>query len=400
MRRIHSRRRSAALGVVLGGLLVAGLAACGNSGTSTAKGGGGSNSAVDIGVILSTSGVDAPLGVPEEEAIQAFANAHKTVNGHPIHYIIKNDQTNPTLSAADAKVFLAKQSVVGLIGGVDSAPVLGMAPVLVGQKLPWMMLVPQPSNSYVSDKYVFWANNGNVVQQSKLFINFMQQHGASPADTEMIISNDATGQTFAPIFKANGIRNITEVPDSVTDFTPLLSSLRREGRKGILVIESSEQSADIRKGEAAIGWKPPTVLDVNGLNGSFLSIAGSAANGTYSLANPSIAEPSSIPDPAQRKVSVSFQNAFHAATGHTAVNEGVLAGIGWDAAESFYLAVEHATSVTREGVDAAMLTQSFDGSAGMVMRTPNNPQDPYRSGFSLSSYIFVEIENGKAVEVH
>ena len=135
-------RPFAALGAVATMLIVAACGSGGGAGGSAAS--GGSSSSASSAPAVSTSqcgtkpGVKA-TGTPIElggidtnqpgtsftdignmaAAYFACVNANGGINGHPIHYTLLTEQTNPAQIAADAKQLVQSDHVVGIVGNTS-----------------------------------------------------------------------------------------------------------------------------------------------------------------------------------------------------------------------------------------------------------------------------------------
>jgi branched-chain amino acid transport system substrate-binding protein len=132
----HSARAAAAMVAVIGTLVAAGCSS-GSSGTtsagSTANAGAVSTSQCGTKPGVKATGTPIPLGgiVTNQPGtsftdIANMANAYFTcvnnnggINGHPIKYFIRTEQTNPAQVAADAKQLVQTDHVVGIVGNTS-----------------------------------------------------------------------------------------------------------------------------------------------------------------------------------------------------------------------------------------------------------------------------------------
>jgi len=80
---------------------------------------GGAKEPIRIGVVLSESGANEPLGKPERNAIKLFVkrlNESGGIDGHDVEVIIKDDQSDSTKAQQAAIELLEQEEVVALIG--------------------------------------------------------------------------------------------------------------------------------------------------------------------------------------------------------------------------------------------------------------------------------------------
>ncbi len=111
---------------------------------------------VTIGLTMGTTGPGASLGINYKNAFQLMPN---TIGGHPVKFIILEDESNPTEAAQNAHKLITEDKVDALMGSVSvpsttqvaqianelKTPFMALSPVnLPPEKLEWTFVVPQP----------------------------------------------------------------------------------------------------------------------------------------------------------------------------------------------------------------------------------------------------------------
>jgi branched-chain amino acid transport system substrate-binding protein len=109
------------------------FAGCGDSGEPATK------EPIKIGVVLSASGPNEPLGQPERKAIELFVeriNEEGGIDGHEVEVIIKDDESDANKALAATVELIEQDEVVALIGSSGTGPTLSMKQEATAQEIP------------------------------------------------------------------------------------------------------------------------------------------------------------------------------------------------------------------------------------------------------------------------
>ena len=99
------------------------LPGCGDDGETATK------EPIRIGVVLSASGANEPLGQPEKKAIELFVdrlNEEGGIDGHEVEVIIKDDESEPGKALEVTVELIEQEEVVALIGSSGTGPTISM----------------------------------------------------------------------------------------------------------------------------------------------------------------------------------------------------------------------------------------------------------------------------------
>jgi branched-chain amino acid transport system substrate-binding protein len=385
-----------ALAAVLG-LSVACSSSGGGSGSAAATGGAGATAAgggeLHIGAILSSTGAYAGIGAVEPPALRACAKTLKTASGQTLKIDIVNDQSDPSQAAAAAKKFVADPSIAAIIGGTATATALGIAPVVTAAKVPFLRMTPVANPAFKSP-YIVSSDSPDATANASQYQAFFKSKGLSMDKVLMVFNNDASGQAVAPVYQANGVKNVELVPTSLTDFAPLVSSWKSK-YDGVILAAAAQSSGYLRKSQTAAGWNVPTLVASNAYGTTLLSTAGATINGAYVLTPPSALDPANITDPAVKAEVTRFHAAYLAETNTDARNAPALAANAWDQCLSVSLAAttQATGSAARAGIASALFTEKFAGASGQVAR--DVAKDPFGNGLIASSLSVSLIQDGK-----
>jgi branched-chain amino acid transport system substrate-binding protein len=144
---------------------------------------------VDLYAILSLTGPAAFLGAGEQASAQAFeksVNAAGGINGHPVHLVIQDDQSNPAVCRQLADALLAKH-VPAIVGPSLSAQALALQPVAEQGMVIYALTnaITPPSGSYL-----FAAS---VSTRESIIGLFRYLRGKGVRKLALLTSTDASG---------------------------------------------------------------------------------------------------------------------------------------------------------------------------------------------------------------
>lgn len=366
------------------------MAACSSSSAHpAAQHNARSGSTVTIGAVLDETGTYGALGGPEAVALKAFATSHSIIDGHPIKVDILNDQSNAIQAAADARTLLTNPSVDAIIGPSVGETMSAAYPIVAYKNKAETFMTPNAYPHYNQVPNIFGPN---LAPTTDFWAGVQAAFpGAKPSQWITVVNNDASGVQDAAALKTAGVTSET-VPTSVVDYSTVMQALRSRGYQGIIMFAQVPNSAAARKAELQIGWKAPMVLGANVFNSTFISLAGSAANGVYGFVSPATLSPTADSNPKLAKAVASFQRAFLSAGGQAGTEEP--ASWAWDAALSYVKAWQtDGWVLTGSKFLHALATQTVVGSAGVIHRTPTNHVGTASEG------LLATLANGKIVVV-
>lgn len=118
----------------------------------------GASGPYKIGVVLSITGPNAPLGTVERDTINLLVdqiNESGGINGHPLEAIIIDDGSDETRAVTAATKLIHEDRVLGLLGSVGSGPALAMAAVAEKNEVPQVALASSVKLVQPVRKWVF-----------------------------------------------------------------------------------------------------------------------------------------------------------------------------------------------------------------------------------------------------
>lgn len=162
---------------------------------------------VKVGVITSSTGVAAVIGIPQKNTVALLP---AEAGGQKIDYIILDDGTDPTMAVTNVKKLIGEHKVDALIGPSTTPAALAMLDFIADAKVPLLTTVGSSALLTPMDdkrKWVFkTTQNDDLIADA--VIAHMSSHGIKSVG--FIGFNDPYGENWykviAPLFEKAGIK--------------------------------------------------------------------------------------------------------------------------------------------------------------------------------------------------
>ena len=350
-----------------------------------------------IGAIFSTTGDNAPLGVPERQTVEMLAkqlNAAGGIDGHPVKMMIYDDTGKPEQAVQACQELLADRSVVAIIGPTLTGPSLAIANMCESAKMPLLscaasVKIVQPVKSYVfktaqSDSLAV-GKLIDYLKKSKItsvgFINDANAFGASGREQWLKLSGPAKIKTVA----------MESFNSADTDMTPQLVKIRAAKPQAVICWGTSPGPSVVAKNMRTLQMKQPLLMSHGVSNMGFIKDAGKAAEGVI-FPSGKIIVASQIPaSDRQRKVLLAYSAQYQKAYNKPAIHFG---GHAWDA---FQLVVD---ALKKVGPNRAKIRSAIEGRRDFVgIDGVFNFSKADHNGLDKRAFALVTIKNGKWVLV-
>jgi len=383
------------LPIVLFCVLVAatlGSMGCGTQKVDTSK------SIYKIGAVLSLSGPAAPLGQPEQNSLKMLEsqlNAGAGVNGHKVQFIIEDDQSDPAKATAAITKLINQEGVSAIIGSSSTGATLAMVPIAestlttqvccaagtaVTKPVKKYVFRTPPTDSMAIDKVLGYLT-GTLKATKIAILHDANAYGVGGA-TELAAKAPTKGITVV----ANESYGTTD-----TDMTPQLTKIQATPAQALVVWGTNPGPATIAKNMQQLAMKIPFIGSNGIANKTFITLAGSAANGvTFPGGNMLI--PSSIPAGTPWRNAVDkFTADYKAAYGKDA---DTFAAHGYDAGTILTEAMKTAGTSKAQIQTAVQATKGLVGIDGTYNYSATN-----HDGLTSTDLIMIKIVNGAWTQI-
>ena len=354
---------------------------------------------VKIGVVLSTTGPAASLGIPEKNTVALLP---KEIGGKSVQYIVLDDGSDTGKAVQDVHKLIDEDHVDAIIGSTVTPNSLAMLDPTAAGKTPMISLAASAKIVEPMDDKRKWAFK--VPQNDSLMANaiadYMAKHGVKTVG--FIGFSDAYGESWSAEFNkaaagdhlkvvANEKYNRTDA--SVTGQVLKLISANPDA---ILIAGSGTPAALPAKELKERGYKGKIYQTHGVANNDFLRVCGKDCEGEILPAGPILVVdqlPASNP---VKQSATAYKDAYEKAYGAGTV--ATFGGHAWDAGQLLERAIPEALKKAQPGTeafrsalrDALESTKELAVSHGIINMSPAN-----HNGLDQRARVMVQITDGK-----
>lgn len=346
-----------------------------------------------IGAIFSTTGDNAPLGVPERQTVQMLAkqvNAAGGINGHPVQVIFSDDAGKSEMATQACQNLLANKNVIAIIGPTLTGPSLAIAPMCEKAKMPLVSCAASVKIVQPVLPHVF-----KTAQSDSLAVSKLLDYCKKKKITKVGFINDsnpfgASGRAeWTRLAKAAGVTTVGYESFSTndTDMTPQLMKLRAQKPQAVVCWGTNPGPAIVAQNMRRLGMTQLLMMSHGISNQTFIKLAGKDANGVVFPAGKLLVAKFISPRDPQRSKLLKYDADYKKAFGQPANTFG---GHAYDA---FMLVANAAKAV---GPDRAKIRQKIEQTKGFVgISGVFNMSAREHNGLTKDAFALVTIQNGK-----
>lgn len=353
---------------------------------------------IKVGVIVSTTGPAASLGVPERNTIALLP---AEIAGQTVEYIVLDDATDSTRAVANARKLTDENAVDVLVGSTTTPASLAMIDVAAEKRTPMISMAASARLIHPMDAQRAWVFK--TPQNDSLMADAIAGHmAAQGVKTAAFIGfNDAYGDGWLAeatrAFAAKGIRLVATERYARTDTSVTGQVLKIvQARPDAVLIAGSGTPAALPQKTLKERNYAGRYYQTHGVaNMDFIRIGGRDVEGTVLPAGPIlVAEQLPETDPI-RPVALEYTRRYEAAHGPGTVS--TFGAHAQDAAILLQNAIPRALERAKPGTPEfrAALRDALEGSRDVVLThgiVNMTPQD--HNGFDERARVMVTIQNG------
>jgi branched-chain amino acid transport system substrate-binding protein len=323
-----------------------------------------------IGAILSTTGVFAPLGEPERNALliaEKQINESGGIAGRPLRIEIVDDEGKPDIAAQLATQLVGKKAIA-IIGGTLTAPTFAINRVTLAAGIPQIFMNPtgqswDTKNGVV--KNLFETTPRNETEGAALLEFAKNKLGTKKL--AVLHDENPYGQIGAVVLASEAQKRGIEIamneayPTAATDVTAQLLRVRASGADSVAIWGASTACPLIVRQIRQLGLKVNIFGTTGLLSDNFLKVAGKDGEGVYSDSDINF----TYPNKPQQAFLAQYRAAYHTRP----ANFGAFA---WDAAFILADAVRAAGGKT-DGpalIEALEHMKPYAGATARIQFTP------------------------------
>ena len=353
---------------------------------------------VKIGVIASSTGPTAFIGIPQKNAVALLP---KKIGDFSIEYVVFDDASDPTQSVQLTKKLLGGHKIDVLIGPSGSPNAMGVLQVMAEGQTP--MLAPVGTSAAVlpmddKKRWVFKTHpNDNVISEGLVLA--MTKRGVKTVG--FIGRNDPYGEnwykTFAPMAQKAGIQIVANERYNQQDTSVTAQALKLIAAKpdAVMVAGVAADAAMPHSQLIDSGYKGPIFQTHGAASGAFIKIGGKKVEGAL-IVGPLLAVPDEVPDSfVTKKVTLDFVNGYEKQAGS---RPPIFAAGTYDAGLLLARAIPEAAKKGTPGTqefrtalrDALETTKDLVTSQGVVTITATD-----HAGYDHRGRALITVKDGK-----
>ena len=354
---------------------------------------------VKIGVVLSTTGPAASLGIPEKNTVALLP---KEIGGKSVQYIILDDGTDTGKAVQDVHKLIDEDHVDVIVGSTVTPNSLAMLDPISAAKTPMISLAASAKIVEPMDDKRKWAfkTPQNDSLMAHAIADYMAKHGIKTVG--FIGFADAYGESWNTEFaKAASNDHLKVVANekfnrSDASVTGQVLRVMSANPDAVLIAGSGTPAALPAKELKQRGYKGKVYQTHGVANNDFLRVCGKDCEGEILPAGPVLVAdqlPGSNP---VRQSSLAYKSAYEKAYGAgTVVTFG---GHAWDAGQMLQRAIPEALGKAQPGTEAfrSALRDALEHikelpiSQGIMNTSPAN-----HNGLDQRARVMVEVVDGK-----
>lgn len=354
---------------------------------------------IKIGVIASSTGVTAVVGIPQKNTVGLLPSE---IGGQKVEYIVLDDASDPTSAVTNLKKLLAEHKVDALIGPTTTPAALAMLDFVAEAKVPLVTTVGSSALVLPMDDKRRWVfkttQNDDLIAAA--VIEHMVANGVKTLG--FIGFNDPYGENwykvFAPMAEAAGLRITASERYTRTDQSVVGQTLKLLSAKPDAVFIAATGAPAVLPQATLLekGYKGKLYQTHGVATNDFIRIGGAKVEGTLMAGGPMlVADDLPVTNPV-KAVAQAYIKAYEARYG--AGSSSTFGANTWDAGLLLQKAIPLALKKTNPGTaefravlrDVLEQTHELVGAQGVFSMTPQN-----HNGMDSRARVMMTVKNGR-----
>ncbi|MBE2244981.1 MAG: ABC transporter substrate-binding protein [Burkholderiaceae bacterium] len=354
---------------------------------------------INVGVILSTTGPAASLGIPEEQTVRMWP---AEMAGEKVNFIILNDGSDTTGAVKNASKLITENNVDVIIGPSVTPTSMAALEVAGSAKVPMVSLAGGGSIVLPQTGVRTWAfklSPTEAISINRVLDHFLAQKGKTMATIGFATSyGDGFLKSFEAIAKQRGVTVTATESYNPTDQSVTAQVLKAMASNpdGVYIFASGTPGALPQIELARRGYKGLVYQTQGVANNDYLRVGGKSLDGSFMTVAPAlVAEQLPASNPI-RKPALDYAQRYQAKYGAGTLS--LFGATAWDAMLIVEGAAREAKKKAKPGTpefrsalrDALENLHDFVGAEGVYNMSPTD-----HNGVDARSQVLVKIVDGK-----
>jgi branched-chain amino acid transport system substrate-binding protein len=347
-----------------------------------------------VGGIFSITGPASYLGEPERNTMEMLAeavNAAGGVKGHPLKWVIYDDEGDVTKARLHAEKLITKDGAIAIIGPSLTHTSMTVLDTTQKAKVPLISCAAGVGITAPADKrqWVFKTPQTDQMAVTRIY-QYLQKKELKKAailtvSTGFGVSGKEQLNALAPKF---GIELVTQevFGEKDTDMTPQLTKIRGTDAQVIICWGTGPAPALVAKNMKQLGLQTPLFQSHGAASQKFIELAGDAGEGIMLPAG-KLAIYTQLPDTdPQKAVCKEYAEKYQAKFKAPVSSFG---GYSFDAFKMLTKALEQAGKDKEKIRSALEGIKNYVGVSGVFNMSPED-----HNGLTPAAFVMVKIEKG------
>ncbi len=353
---------------------------------------------IHIGVILSTTGPGASLGIPEEQTIRMWPGE---LAGEKVRFTILNDGSDTSTAAKNAARLINEDKVDIIIGASVTPPSLVVVEAAGAAQVPVISLAGGGAIVLPQDgprKWAFKLSPTEQLQSGIVLDHLLKAKGKTMATISFANSyGEGFLKAFEPVAQAKGVKIVASERYNANDQSVTAQVLKviAANPDAVYIFAAGTPGALPQIELARRGYKGPVYQTQGVANNDFLRVGGKDLDGSYMTVAPALVPEQLADSNPTKKPGLDYVQRYEAKYG--AGSRSLFGATAWDALLITQQAAREALKKSRPGTpefraalrDAIENLRDFAGAEGVY-----NMSDKDHNGVDVRSQVLVKIENG------
>lgn len=353
---------------------------------------------IRVGVIVSTTGPAASLGMPAEQAFRLWP---REIAGRPMQMFILNDGTDSNMAARNTSKLIAEDRVDVIIGSSTTPNSIPIVEEAGRQGVPVITLSGGRATVMPQEGPRTWAFKLSPTEEisTRRILDHMKRNGQNRLATVSLANSYGEGflDVVQKMAKEAGVELVASEKYNATDTSVTAQTLKvLAARPDAVFILSSGTPGALPQIELAERGFKGTVYQTQGVaNNDYLRVGGKALEGGYMTVAPVLVADQLPDDNPTKKVSQDYLAKWDARYG--AETRSLFGATAWDSLLLIEAAATEALKTTKPGTaefrkalrDEMERMQGFVGTEGVYNMSPQD-----HNGVDETSQVLVRVENG------
>ena len=347
----------------------------------------GSAQDIKIGSLSALTGSASQPGQSQRDAIKMVideVNAKGGIKGRKIQLFVEDDQLQPAAAANAARKLVFQNDVLAVIGTPNSPTALSALEVTMEAKVPHIVLGVAPKITKMDNPYVLRVTPTDLILAAALVDYAVKTKGAR----KIAVLSDSTdygkgglASVVAALAKHNLKPLITESYNNEDqDFASQINKIKASGADSLILWGFYVEAAKIVSAAQKLGLALPIYASSGVLQGNFIELAGSAAEGITVVSYYSNSDTS----PQTKEFIAKWKAAYK-------TEPNPVAGLGYDSINLLLAAIEKVGTDREKIVAELKAVKDYPGVTGRKTGAPD--------GEMGQGAIILQIKNGAQISV-